>query len=179
MNKIILIGNVGAEPEQKAEGHVNIRLAVTERGYTKQDGTQVPDHTDWFHVAIFGGLSKVAQYIHKGSKVCITGKMRCYTVVDQQTQAKRDFWGVTAEDIELLSPKPQDANNTAQAAPQQGYQQAPQQQAYQAPQQVAQPQYQQAPHQQQYQQPAPQYQQAPPQQDPMAGYAEPGSPYPF
>lgn len=164
MNKITLIGNVGAEPEQKAEGHVNIRLAVTERGYTKQDGTQVPDHTDWFHVALFGGLSKVAQYIHKGSKVCIVGKMRCYTVVDQQTQAKRDFWGVTAEDIELLSPKPQDVNNTAQGAHQQGYQQAPQQ--------VAQPQYQQAP-------PLQQYQQAPPQQDPMGGYTEQGAPYPF
>lgn len=155
MNKISIIGNVGRAPEKKSETLQTFTVAVTERGYTKQDGTQVPDHTDWFNVAVFGSLAKVCQFIRKGEKIFVHGRMRCYTSVDPQTQQKREIWGIVAEDIELIAPKPKENSQeqfAAQVANQQaGVQQAPPQQAYQQ-QQMYQPQGQ-APQVQQPQQP--------------------------
>ena len=56
MNKVMLIGNVGADPQVKFLDQgvcvAQIRLATTERGYTLQNGTQVPDRTEW-HTCIF------------------------------------------------------------------------------------------------------------------------------
>lgn len=138
MNKIIIIGNAGKVPEQKQDGHFTFTVAVTERGYTKQDGTQVLDHTDWFNVAVFGKLTKVCELIRKGTKVMVEGRMRCYTMVDQQTNQKRDIWGITADSIELLSPKQDDAQQPAQQVQQQPqqmqqYQQVPQNSYQQMP----------------------------------------------
>ena len=57
MNKVMLIGNVGLEPEiryvEKDVAVARVRLATTERGYTLPNGTQVPDRTDW-HEGIRG-----------------------------------------------------------------------------------------------------------------------------
>lgn len=57
VNKVILIGNVGKDPDVRyLDNHVcvaNLTLATTERGYTAQNGTQVPDRTEW-HNLVFG-----------------------------------------------------------------------------------------------------------------------------
>ena len=57
MNKVMLIGNVGQEPEvryvDQGVAVARIRMATTERGYTLQNGTQVPDHTDWHNVILW------------------------------------------------------------------------------------------------------------------------------
>ena len=56
MNKVMLIGNVGKDPDvryfEADQAVAQITLATTERGYTLQNGTQVPDHTDW-HTIVF------------------------------------------------------------------------------------------------------------------------------
>lgn len=57
MNKVMLIGNVGADPEvryvEEGVAVARLRLATTERGYTLQNGTQVPDRTDWHQVILW------------------------------------------------------------------------------------------------------------------------------
>ena len=54
MNRVMLIGNVGKDPDvryyEADQAVAQVRLATTERGYTLQNGTQVPDHTDWHNL---------------------------------------------------------------------------------------------------------------------------------
>ena len=74
MNKVMLIGYVGKEPEvhyyDTDQCVASFPLATTERGYTLANGTKVPDHTDWHDIVLFKNLSKYAEkYIHKGDKL--------------------------------------------------------------------------------------------------------------
>lgn len=109
MNKVFLIGNVGKDPEVRTfddGGKVaNVTIATTERGYKLQNGTEVPDHTDWHNLVVKGGLAKVVeQYVHKGDKVCVVGKLM-YREYEDKTGAKRYITEVYVNDMELLTPK--------------------------------------------------------------------------
>ena len=78
MNKVMLIGNVGKEPDVRYYDHdqavAQFPLATTERGYTLQNGTKVPDHTDWHTIMVWRGLAKIVEkYVHKGDKLYIEG----------------------------------------------------------------------------------------------------------
>ena len=59
MNKVMMIGNVGKEPEvryfEADQAVAQVALATTERGYTLQNGTKVPEHTDWHNVVFYRG----------------------------------------------------------------------------------------------------------------------------
>ena len=71
VNKVILAGNVGKDPEvrylEKIVAVENFTLATTERGYTMRNGTQVPDRTEWHNIVAWRGLAEVAEkYIRKG-----------------------------------------------------------------------------------------------------------------
>lgn len=112
MNKVMLIGNVGRDPEVRYFDHdqavARISLATTERGYTLQNGTQVPEHTDWHTILLYKNLAKIAEeYVHKGDKLYIEGRLRYRSYVDQSGQRK-DVTEIQAENMELLSPKPRD-----------------------------------------------------------------------
>ena len=66
----MLIGNVGADPEvryvDQGVAVARVRLATTERGYTLQNGTQVPDRTDWHTVLLWRKLAEIVEkYVHK------------------------------------------------------------------------------------------------------------------
>ena len=65
VNKVILIGNVGKDPDVRyLENNVrvaNFPLATTERGYTMSNGTQVPDRTEWHTIVVWRGLAEVAE----------------------------------------------------------------------------------------------------------------------
>ena len=74
MNKIMLIGNVGKDPEVKyveqGVAVARLSLATTERGYALPNGTQVPDRTDWHNVILWRRLAEVVEkYVHKGDKL--------------------------------------------------------------------------------------------------------------
>ena len=76
MNKVMLIGNVGRDPEvryfEADQCVASFTLATTERGYVLPNGTSVPDRTDWHNIVLFKGLAKYAEkYIHKGDKIYI------------------------------------------------------------------------------------------------------------
>jgi len=112
VNKIILIGNVGKEPEVKyidsGVAVANFSLATTERGYKAANGTQVPDRTEWHNIVLWRGLAEIAEkYVHKGSKLYIEGKIRTRTY-DDQNGIKRYVTEVWGENLELLDKKASD-----------------------------------------------------------------------
>jgi len=110
VNKIILIGNVGKEPEVKYYDNgvsvANFSVATTERGYTAANGTQVPERTEWHNIVLWRGLAEIAEkYVHKGSKIYIEGKIRTRSYDDQQG-VKRYVTEVWGDNLELLDRKP-------------------------------------------------------------------------
>lgn len=112
MNKVMLIGNVGVEPEVRYYGAdqcvARVRLATTERGYTLQHGTPVPDRTDWHTVHFYRGLAKVVEkYVHKGDKLYLEGRLRNRTW-DDKKGVRHYGYEIDADNMELLTPKRQD-----------------------------------------------------------------------
>ncbi len=78
LNKVMLIGNLGADPEtrymQDGTCVCNIRVATTER-WKDRNGEQ-QERTEWHRVVLWGKLGEIAsQYLHKGSKVYIEGRL--------------------------------------------------------------------------------------------------------
>ncbi|ERK39608.1 single-stranded DNA-binding protein [Segatella baroniae] len=107
MNKVMLIGNVGKEPDVRYydndQAVAQFPLATTERGYTLQNGTQVPDHTDWHNIIMWRGLAKVAEkYVHKGDRIYVEGRLR-YRSYDDQKGQRRYVTEILADNMELLS----------------------------------------------------------------------------
>ena len=107
MNKVMLIGNVGREPEIKyyeADQCVaSFTLATTERGYHTSNGTVVPDHTDWHNIVLFKALAKYAEkYIHKGDKLYIEGRVR-YRTYDDKKGMRRYVTEIYGDNLEWLS----------------------------------------------------------------------------
>lgn len=110
-----MIGNVGKEPEVKyVDAGVcvaSVRLATTERGYTLQNGTEVPDRTEWHNVVLWRKLAEVVEkYVHTGDKLFIEGQIHTRSY-DDQNGIKRYVTEIWAESLEMLSPKPQTAEN--------------------------------------------------------------------
>ena len=115
MNKIILIGNVGADPvvRMMPDGVTKVaqvRLATTRRGYTKQDGTQVPDRTTWHTLIFWRRLADtVGQYVHKGDRIGVEGsyESREYAPDKNNPQVTQTVYEVTVDSMEMLAPKQQ------------------------------------------------------------------------
>ena len=109
MNKVMLIGNVGKEPEVRYYDHdqayATVRLATKERGYTLQNGTQVPDRTEWHNIVLWRGLAQTAEkYVHKGDKLYIEGKIKSRSY-DDQNGIKRTIVEIFADNMEMLTPR--------------------------------------------------------------------------
>ena len=115
VNKVILIGNVGADPEvrylDRGVAIANFNLATTERGYTMQNGTQVPDVTEWHSIVLWRNLAEWAQQnLRKSMKVYVEGKLKTRAwEKDGQIRRKTE---VVAENIQILYRPEQYRNNT-------------------------------------------------------------------
>ena len=88
INKVILIGNLGADPETRAMPSgstvANLRVATSESWRDKQTGEQ-QERTEWHRVALFGRLAEIAgEYLKKGSQVYIEGSLRTRKWQDKQ-----------------------------------------------------------------------------------------------
>ena len=122
MNKALLIGNVGKDPEvryyEQDQAVAQVTLATTERGYTLQNGTQVPDRTEWHNVVFYRGMAKVVEkYVRKGDKLFVEGKIRNRSY-DDQKGVRRYITEIVAENMEMLSPKGNNTTaNTTTSAP--------------------------------------------------------------
>ena len=109
VNKVILIGNVGKDPDVRyldsGVAVATFSLATTERGYTLQNGTQVPDRTEWHNIVLWRGLAQTAEkYVRKGDKLYIEGKIKSRSY-DDQNGIKRTIVEIFADNMEMLTPR--------------------------------------------------------------------------
>lgn len=117
VNKAILIGNVGKEPDIKYfepnHGVANFTLATTERGYVDHNNRQFPERTEWHNIVVRGGLVQVVErFVRKGAKLYIEGKIRTRSYVDRQNQT-RYVTEIVVDVLEILSRR--DGGNSNQA----------------------------------------------------------------
>jgi single-strand DNA-binding protein len=105
INKVILIGNLGADPETRAMPSgttvANLRVATSESWRDKQTGEQ-QERTEWHRVALFGRLAEVAgEYLRKGSQVYIEGSLRTRKWQDKQGN-ERYSTEIIGSDLQML-----------------------------------------------------------------------------
>lgn len=106
VNKVILVGNLGADPEIRympSGGAVaNISIATTEKWLNKSSG-EPEERTEWHQVTLFNKLGEIAgEYLKKGSQVYIEGSLRTDKYQDRDTGADRYATKVIARDMQLL-----------------------------------------------------------------------------
>lgn len=121
MNKVMLIGNVGRDPEvryvDQGQPVARLTLATTERGYTLQNGTQVPDRTEWHNIILWRKLAEVVErYVHKGDKLYIEGRIH-YASYDDKQGKRQYYTEIWADNMEMLTPKQTVPASTAEAEP--------------------------------------------------------------
>lgn len=146
VNKVILIGNVGMDPEVRTlEGGTKVarvRLATTERLFDRATNS-TKEHTEWHTITLWRGLADVVdRYVKKGTQLYIEGRLR--TREWEKDGIKRYTTEILADAMNLLGRRPEGGEM------QQPYGAQPQQPAYAQPQQAAYPQQQPA-----YAQPTP------------------------
>jgi single-strand DNA-binding protein len=129
INKVILVGNVGADPEIRSlESGVKVarlRLATTERIYNRQT-QETKEHTEWHTVVLWRGLADVAdKYVRKGSQIYIEGSLRSNEWTDKEGN-KRYGIEIVANDMKLLGRRSGEGSGSSASqysapAPSQGY----------------------------------------------------------
>lgn len=111
VNKVILVGNVGRDPEvryvEKDIPVASFSLATTDRGFKRQDGREVPERTEWHNIVVWRGLAKVAEsYVRKGTSLYIEGRLRTRSWTDQNNNT-RYATEIIADQMELLGKRPE------------------------------------------------------------------------
>ena len=105
VNKVILVGNLGADPETRylpsGDAVANIRLATTDRYKDKSSG-EMKELTEWHRVSFFGRLAVIVnEYLKKGSSVYIEGRIRTRKWTDQAGQ-ERYSTEIVADQMQML-----------------------------------------------------------------------------
>ena len=128
INKVILVGNLGADPEVRympqGGAVANLSIATSESWKDKNTGEQ-KDQTEWHRVVIYQRLAEVAgEYLRKGSKVYLEGKLKTRKWTDKDN-IERYTTEIVASEMQMLDGRSDGQSNGAQA--QQPQQSAPQQ----------------------------------------------------
>ena len=119
VNKVILIGNLGKDPEVKYTPSgtpvAKLTLATNER-YKDKDG-QWQDRTEWHNVVLWQRLAEIAgEYLKKGGKVYIEGRLQTRSWDDKQTNQKKYMTEVVASDLVLLGGRGEGGGDSARGA---------------------------------------------------------------
>lgn len=109
LNQAQLIGYVGDEPKSIATRSgrtmISFALATTDREVKRQDGTTIPERTEWHNITAFGRVGDfVRLYVHKGAMLFIQGSIR-YRVYDKQDGSKGYVTEIVADNIQWLDRK--------------------------------------------------------------------------
>lgn len=111
MNKVMLIGNVGKDPEVRYVDNgvctAKVALATNTPGYTLPNGTQVPDRAEWHNLLFWRRLAEVVErYVRKGDKLYVEGELRTRNYTDHQGIVRyvTEIW---VNNMEMLTPKSQ------------------------------------------------------------------------
>lgn len=113
MQTVVITGNLGTDPLVKSFDNggkvANFNVGVTERGYTTKDGKTIPDHTEWFRCVVRqpGLCGVVEQYVKKGNKVGVVGKLKTREYEDKGE--KKIVTELIVESLELLTPRTSDS----------------------------------------------------------------------
>ena len=118
MNKVILIGRLGKDPELQVtpDGTPVTKFSLAVNRYSKTGSGERKEETDWYNISAWRGLAEIAEkYLHKGSKVYIEGRLqqRKYTGNDGIQRTSID---VTVTEMEMLDPKPASSASTSYSA---------------------------------------------------------------
>ena len=118
LNRVMLIGNVGRDPEVRyvdtGVATAVVSLATTTRAYRLQSGTEVPERTEWHRIILWRRLAEIVErYVHKGDKLYVEGEIRTREWTDKKghEHSVTEIW---ANNIELLTPKTESHNATSQ-----------------------------------------------------------------
>lgn len=116
-----MIGNVGQDPKVTYYDGGNcvaqLSLATTEKGYTLQNGTQIPDRTEWHNLIFRNRLGEIVdKYVHRGDKLYVEGKIRTRSY-DDQSGIKRYVTEIFVDNMEMLTPKSAAAQANAITTP--------------------------------------------------------------
>lgn len=128
INKVILVGNVGQDPEVRYTGDAvngakvaTIRIATSER-YKDRSGN-LQEHTEWHSVVLWRNQADIVEkYVKKGSQIYVEGRLRTRSWEDQ-TGNKRYITEVVADTIQLLGRKQDHSQGGNQQPAQPAYQQ--------------------------------------------------------
>ena len=115
VNKVILIGNVGREPNvryiDRDVAVASVSLATSDRAYTLPNGTQVPERTEWHNLVFWRGLAQTVEtYVHKGDKLYIEGSIHSRSY-DDQNGVHRTVVEIYVDNMEMLSRQQQPASS--------------------------------------------------------------------
>jgi single-strand DNA-binding protein len=110
VNKVILVGYVGKDPEvryfEKDVAVANFTLATTDRAYTTQNGTLIPERTEWHNLVARRSFAELAEkYIRKGTQLYVEGKIQ--TRSWEKDGIKRYVTEIHIEAIDLIGKKPE------------------------------------------------------------------------
>jgi single-strand DNA-binding protein len=105
VNKVILIGNLGADPETRylpsGDAVTNIRIATSEKWKDKSGEQQ--EHTEWHRISFFGKIAEIAgEYLKKGSPVYVEGRIRTRKWQDKESGQDRYSTEIVADRMQLL-----------------------------------------------------------------------------
>lgn len=107
INKVILLGRVGKDPEvQQFDGgnKASFSVATTERGFTTRDGKEIPEKTEWHNIVCWKGLSTIVErFVKKGDLIYLEGKIT--TRSWDSDNGKKYITEIVADNIELLGNK--------------------------------------------------------------------------
>src|SRR5688572_32056036 len=121
VNKVILIGNLGRDPETRflpsGDAVTNISIATTDKWKDKASG-EMKEATEWHRVAFFGRLAEIAgEYLKKGSQVYVEGSLRTRKYQDKETGKDRYATEIRGEEMKMLGSRPGGGSETMAREP--------------------------------------------------------------
>lgn len=120
VNKVIIVGNLGRDPETHystgGSAITNITVATSESWKDKSSGEK-QEKTEWHRICFFGNLAEIAgEYLQKGSQVYVEGKLQTRKWQDKDGQDKYTT-EVIANEMKMLGARPEGAKDSAPAKP--------------------------------------------------------------
>lgn len=117
LNQVQLIGYVGDDPKiittRTGKSMTSVKLATTDREIKRQDGSVIPERTEWHNITVFGRTAEfVGQYVRKGAQLFVQGSIHTRSF-DKQDGTKGYITEITADNVQLLDRKQQPAYTPA------------------------------------------------------------------
>ena len=106
-NQVVLIGNLGGDPETKVfdSGSKNAKFSLATNETFKNDSGEVVNQTEWHNIVVWGKrVAVVEKFLQKGSEVCVTGKLT-YRSYEDKDGVKRHITEIKANEIVMLGGK--------------------------------------------------------------------------